>query len=87
MLTDAQVETLIAINDYCETYGELRLDHDAEPLPDLLHDLQRPDQEVYQAVADLYELGLITGVPVAERGYPVVVMGLTAQGRQELPAG
>ena len=55
------------------------------PLPDLLSDLELPDDEVYQAVADLMELGLIFGTPVAELPYPVLVTGLTARGRQELP--
>jgi hypothetical protein len=88
VLTSAQVDVLIAINDYCEANQEdMLLDHSSLDLPDLLKDLQRPDAEVYQAVADLHELGLINGFEVAERHYPVRIQGLTATGRQELPSG
>lgn len=87
MLTDAQTAVLEAINDHCEIHGQMKLDHLTTPLPDLLADLQRPDAEVYRAVADLYELGLIKGVEMAERDYPIIVLGLTAKGRQELPSG
>lgn len=85
MLTDTQVRVLSAINDFCEIHGRMDLSTGDEPLPDLLADLELPDAEVYQAIADLHELGLISGVPVAEVAYPVVVLGLTARGRQELP--
>ena len=87
MLTEGQLDTLIAINDHCDIHGELRLDHEASGLPDLLADLGRPDDEVYQAVADLHDLGLIDGTLVDQRSYPVLVTGLTARGHQELPAG
>ena len=81
MLTDTQVQVLSAINDQCEIQRPMKLD----PLPDLLADLELPNGEVYQAVADLHELGLIVGVTVEEFDYPVLVSGLTARGRQELP--
>jgi len=42
---------------------------------------------VLQATADLHELTLIVGVSTAEFAHPVVVLGLTARGRQELPSG
>lgn len=84
MLTDTPVQVLAAINDYCELLGSMELDHEQRPLPDLLADLRLPDDEVYIAVSDLYELGLIRGVSVAERPYPVRVDGLTAKGRQRL---
>lgn len=85
VLTDTQVQVLAAINDHCESLGVMELDHDQRPLPDLLLDLRLPEDEVYGAVSDLYELGRIRGVSVAERPYPVRVDGLTAKGRQELP--
>ena len=85
LLTDTQVQVLAAINDHCEALGELGLDHVAEPLPALLAGLELIDQEVYTAVKDLFALGLIEGVEIAERDYPVKVLGLTALGRQELP--
>jgi hypothetical protein len=81
MLTDTQVQVLSAINDHCEIQRPMKLD----PLPDLLADLELPNGEVYQAVADLHELGLIVGVTGEEFDYPVLVSGLTARGRQELP--
>lgn len=86
MLTEAHLDVLLAVNDHCETWGRLRLDP-SQPLPDLLRDLARPDTEVLTAVADLYELRLITGTRAAEFDYPVEVYGLTAHGRQELPSG
>jgi hypothetical protein len=58
------------------------LDHSGS-LPDVLAALQMPEDQVYQAVGDLFELELITG-DVAEFAYPVRVMGLTATGRHEL---
>lgn len=85
MLSDTQVQVLGAVNDHCEIHGELRLDHQTKPLPELLADLGMPDGEVYQAVADLQELGLLRGTTVAEIDYPVIVSGLTARGRAELP--
>lgn len=84
MLTDAQVQVLGAVNDHCEVHGQLVLD-EAQPMPDLLGDLGLPDAELLTAVADLHELGLIVGVLIAERSYPILVTGLTARGRQELP--
>lgn len=84
MVTFAQGRVLSAINDYCEIHGPLDLDHNTRPLPDLLADLQMPDDQVCQAVGDMYELELITRVGAAEFAYPVSVMGLTAKGRQEL---
>lgn len=86
MLTDAQVAVLEAVNDYCEINGQWQPNREA-PLPDLLADLERPDDEIYTALADLYELGLIEGADVAEFRYPILVTGLTANGRQELPSG
>ncbi len=86
MLTDAQTDVLIALNDLCEIHGRVNLDPN-EPLPTALADLDRPDTEVLQAVADLHELDLITGEEVAEVAHPVTVRGLTARGRQELPSG
>jgi hypothetical protein len=86
VLTDVQSETLVALNDLCEVEaGPILLDHESQPLPERLRDLNRPDLEVYQAISDLYELGLITGTPVHQRDYPVRIQGLTARGRQELP--
>ncbi len=67
MLTEAQLDTLIALNDYCELHGRLLLGDTDGALPDILADLERPDDEVYQAV--------------------IIVEGLTARGRQELPSG
>lgn len=84
MLTNTQVQVLSAINDYCEIHERLDLDS-SRPIPDLLADLELPDLELYLAVADLHELGLISGLTIAERPYPIAVMGLTALGRQELP--
>jgi hypothetical protein len=84
MLTDTQVQVLSSINDYCDSNGRLELDP-AQPLPDLLAELQIPDAELYQAVGHLHELGLIEGVVVAEFYYPVVVLGLTLAGHGELP--
>ena len=81
---DPAFRVLSAINDYCEIHGPMDLDHNTHPLPDLLADLEMPDAQVYQAVATLYELELITGAVVAEFSYPVRVMALTAKGRQEL---
>lgn len=86
MLTDAQTDVLVALNDLCEIHGRVDLDTN-EPLPDALADLDRPDTEVLLAVADLHELDLITGVSTAECAHPIVVLGLTARGRQELPSG
>jgi hypothetical protein len=84
MVTHAQARVLSAISDYSEIHGPMDLDHTTSPLPDLLAELQMPDEQVYQAVGDLYDLELITGVVVAEFAYPVRVLGLTAKGRQEL---
>jgi len=86
VLTDAQTDVLIALNDLCEIHDRVDLDPN-EPLPGVLADLDRPTAEVLQAAADLYELGLIKGIPVNEVEHPVVVLGLTARGRQELPSG
>ncbi len=85
MLTDTQVQVLTAVNDHCEIHSRLDIDPENEPLPATLTDLQMPTDEVLQALADLQELRLINGIEVAERPHPVVVMGLTARGRQELP--
>lgn len=84
MLTDTQVQVLAAVNDHCESIGTLFLDQN-KPLPDLLQDLKLAGTEVYTAMGDLQELGLIRGTEVAELNYPVRVDGLTARGRQELP--
>jgi DNA-binding IclR family transcriptional regulator len=55
-------------------------------MPDLLADLGLPEAEVYAAVADLHELGLIAGTGKAwDRRYAVRIDGLTARGWQELP--
>ncbi len=84
MLTDAQVQVLAAVNDHCEIHERLELDQ-SEPLPDMLADNGLPDAEIFTAVSDLHQLGLIQAVTVAELNYPVLVTGLTAKGRQELP--
>jgi len=86
MLTDAQTDVLVALNDLCEIHGRVDLDPN-EPLPSVLADLGRPDAEVLQATADLDELTLIVGVPIEECAHPIAVLGLTARGRQELPSG
>jgi len=86
MLTDAQTDVLVALNDLSEIHGRVDLDPN-EPLPSVLADLGRPDAEVLQATADLHELTLIVGVSTAECAHPIVVLGLTARGRQELPSG
>jgi RIO-like serine/threonine protein kinase len=83
MLTDTQVQVLSAVNDHCEIHG--RMNVGGVPMPDLLADLGMPDAEVYTALSDLHELGLIKGVMAAESDYPIIVMGLSARGRQELP--
>ncbi len=85
MVTHTQRQVLSAINDYCQIHGHMDLDHNTTPLPDLLADLQLPDDQVYEAVGDLHELELIFGADSAEHAYPVRVMGLTAKGRQQLP--
>jgi hypothetical protein len=86
MLTDPQRDVLVALNDLCEVGdGNVLLDHESMPLPDRLRDLNRPDAEVYQAIADLHELGIIEGVEVAQRPYPVRIQRVTARGRQYLP--
>lgn len=84
MLTDTQVQVLAAINDHCEIYNKVLLGP-GDPLPNLLADLDIPDDEVYTAVADLHELGLINGVKSFGPAHPIRVDGLTARGRQELP--
>jgi RIO-like serine/threonine protein kinase len=84
MVTHAQSRVLFAINDYCEIHGHMDLDHTTKPLPNLRADLQMPDDQVYQAVGDLFELDLIEGADSSEHTYPVRVIGLTAKGRQEL---
>jgi hypothetical protein len=83
MLTFAQEDVLRAIKSHCRVHGRLDLDHN-RPLYGLLAALARPDDEVYKTVTDLYDLGLIMGVLDADAPYPVVVMGLSARGRQEL---
>lgn len=85
MLTDTQVQVLSAVNDYCESLGTMELDHEKGPMPDLLADLELPDAELYTALSDLHELGLIKAERAWQRDYPVLIFGLTAQGRQELP--
>lgn len=85
MLTVTQRQVLRAINDHCEIHGTLLLDRTSRPLPDLLANLGLPGAEVYTAVADLYELGLINGVMAGGAPYPVRIDGLTTMGRQELP--
>jgi hypothetical protein len=84
VLTDTQVQVLTAINDHVESVGQMPLS-ESQPLPDLLADLGLTDDEVYMAVADLHELGLIEGSTAAEAAYPVLVTRSTARGRQELP--
>lgn len=84
MLTETQVDVLTAVNDHLEVHGRMTLSP-TEPLPGLLVDLELPDAEIYQAVGDLHELGLIEGATAAEIRYPVLVTRVTARGRQELP--
>jgi len=69
MLTEAQLDVLIALSDACEIRGSVELDP-ARPLPNVLASLGRPAAEVQQAVADLHELDLITRVVVAECQHP-----------------
>lgn len=84
MLTETQVDALTAINDHLEVHGRMDLSP-SQPLPGLLNDLGLPDEEIYQAVGDLHELGLIEGSTAAEINFPVLVTRVTARGRQELP--
>lgn len=63
---------LAAINDHCESLGSMELDQ--RPLPDLLLDLRVPDDEVYVAVSDLYELGRVRGISVADGPTPSALM-------------
>jgi hypothetical protein len=84
VLTDTQVQVLAAINGHLEIYEGLPLARE-QPLPEPLADLGLSDDELYQAAADLHELGLIEGVTVAEINHPVLVTRVTARGRQELP--
>jgi len=84
-LTETQERVLVAVNDYCESLGNMTLNHETEPLPDLLADLKLAEAEVYTALGDLHELGLIRGKKAWGRQYPVHIRGLTATGRQELP--
>ena len=86
MLTEAQLDVLITLNDLCEAHGEVVLDPNA-PLPDMLTDLDRPRPEILQATSDLKELGHIEGINVNEVEHPIVVTRVTARGRQELPSG
>jgi len=83
MLTDTQVQVLGAVNDHCEIHGAWTVK--PVELPPLLAELDLPTGELLTALRELAALGLIEGVPVAEAGYPVVVCGLTGEGRQELP--
>lgn len=85
MLTDTQVQVLAATNDHCEVHRRMNVGSGQAPLPDLLADLLLPDQEIYQALADLHELGLIKGTTAWGAKHPIIVLGLTAHGRQELP--
>lgn len=86
MLTELQRDVLVALNDLCELRDEdVLLDHESMPLPDRLRDLNRVDAEVYQTVGDLHELGLIEGITVDQRPYPVRILRVTARGRQYLP--
>ncbi len=39
-----------------------------------------PGFDVAQALADLESLGLVTGIFMAERQYPIVILGLTPRG-------
>jgi DNA-binding MarR family transcriptional regulator len=85
VLTDAQVQVLAALNDYLEIHGKLGLDHATKELQDILKDLEIPDDEVYQAIGDLKEQGLIEGQGSYGVRYPTIVLRVTARGRQELP--
>ncbi len=80
MLTEAQPDVLIVLNDLLEIHEAVVLDEG--DLPELLEELGRPAREITQAVTDLYELGLVEGVAVAEIRYPVHISRVTAQGRQ-----
>jgi hypothetical protein len=86
VLTDVQVQVLVATNDYLEINpGRMEVGMEGEGLPVLLTDLELPTAELVQALSDLDELGLIEGVSVAEATHPIIVNGVTARGRQELP--
>ncbi len=87
MLTETQLGVLVALNDLCELEDKVLLDHESGPPPDRLRDLGCPDTQIYKAVADLHQLGLIDGVTVAQRNYPSRIQGLTAYGRQAIPSG
>ena len=62
-----------------------------DSLPDLIREAieadDMDDRSFRVALADLYELSFIKGFKVSGPEYPVVVLGLTAIGRQELPSG
>jgi len=81
MLTDTQVQVLAATNDHCEVHGRMNVGTGEAPLPDLLADLEMPEQEVRQALADLHELGLIKGTPAFAARHPIIVTGLRATGQ------
>jgi len=64
MLTDAQVQVLEAVNDYCDIHNRLDVDPESASLPDALLDTGLTTTEITQALADLESLGLVTGVSV-----------------------
>lgn len=73
------------VNDYSDIHNRLDVYPENDSLPDALLDTGLTTTEITQALADLDSLGLVTGISVAERKYPIVILGLTPRGRQELP--
>jgi hypothetical protein len=53
-------------------------------MPDLLADLGVPEQEVWQVLGELQELGMIELVTAAGGKHPIVVLGVTRRGRRAL---
>jgi hypothetical protein len=77
---------LAATNDHCEVHGRMNVGTGEAPLPDLLADLEMPEQEVWQALADLHELGLIKGTTSYNAKHPNLVLASLPPGGRNCPS-